>query len=43
MNDLYVTHEAWMICLSHVYIHGNLPEDWELDCNAGNQPRLILA
>ena len=25
------------------YVHRNLPEDWELDGNVGNLPRLILA
>ena len=41
----YVTHETWMICPSHRenYIDGNLPEDRELEGNAGNLPRLILA
>ena len=45
MDIPYVTHETWMICLSHVrnYVDRNLPEDWELDGNAGNLPRLILA
>ena len=45
MNDMDVTHETWMICLSQVsnYIHGNLPEDWELDGYVGNLPRLIVA
>ena len=45
MNDPYITHEMWVICLSHVknYIHGNLLEDQELDGNVGNLPRLFLA
>ena len=47
MDVLYITQETWMICLSHMqnYIdgNGNLLEDQELDSNAGNLPRLILA
>ena len=45
MNDPYVTHETWMICPSQCenYIDRTLPEDWELDGNAGKPPRLILA
>ena len=43
MNDLYITHEMWMICLTYKnYVHGNLPEDQELDGNVGNLTRLIL-
>ena len=31
------------VCLTcEIYIDGNLPEDQELDGNAGNLPRLIL-
>ena len=45
MTDPYITCETWMICPSHIviYVHGNLPEDQELDSNAGYLPRLILA
>ena len=52
---LYVNHKLWTFHTSPVkcgwsvhlmcenYVDGNLPEDWELDSNAGNLPRLILA
>ena len=45
MDVPYTTREMWMICPSHVgnYVGMNLLEDWELDDNAGNLPRLILA
>ena len=44
MDVPYITCEMWMICPSHVrnYIDGNLLEDWEMDGNAGNLPRLIV-
>ena len=55
MNVPYVNHKSRMICTSPMkcgcsvhqpyknYVHGNLPEDQELDGNEGNLPRLILA
>ena len=34
---------GWSVHLMYEnYIHGNLPEDQELDGNVGNLPRLIL-
>ena len=51
----YVNRKSWTFHMSPMkhgqsvhlmcnnYIDGNLPEDWELDSNAGNLPRLILA
>ena len=52
---LYVNHKLWTFHMSPMklgrsvhlkcenYIDGNLLEDQELDGNAGNLPRLILA
>ena len=52
---LYINHKSWMFCTSPMkhgrsvhltwenYVDGNLLEDQELDGNAENLPRLILA
>ena len=51
----YVNRKSWTFCMSPVkhgwsvcltcenYVDSNLPEDQELDGNARNLPRLILA
>ena len=51
----YVNHKSWTFHTSPVKhglpfrltcencVDGNLPEDWELDSNVGNLPKLILA
>ena len=38
-----VKHGCSVCQLYKNYVHGNLPEDCELDRNAGILPRLILA